>query len=219
MVLKSLEHQVTRLHELFPDVNLGSLDEDAVHTLSQNGYRPFVFPIWQLLAPTYADAVKIVLGKLNEMCGGKFRNLRQDDEITSFHLRETEKKSAALSIIVKQQKGCGLVVVRAQFGSGLHGLSASQARIVVHGAEFCLGAFETGIMFLTHQTISDMSCVGDTFRARKQRGFSRPTIFFVRDGILHFGVGHTGGQDTVLGKSCAFNIPSASISIPALVMA
>lgn len=182
---KGIAQQVKIIHDLFPEVKWGYFRPDEEQIAVPDGAEGlFAIPRWQTIAPTYAVAVKIVLAKLKETRKGKFINYREC-EMTSANLCESAWKAEAVTKIEKSQEGHDILVVPAQFGIMHRGRSVRQARAVIGGKGFGLGAFEVGIMLLTHperlQHYNDLyiDCAGDEFKPSGGREFSHAPVFFV----------------------------------------
>lgn len=191
---KDVIWQSNRLRELFPGV--GFHDDKAAQMVVPEGAEGlFVIPVWQSFAKahgvsTYVEAVKIVLAKLKETC--KFFNYRED-EVTSANLRETAWKAECMAKVAESQKGYDLLVIPAQFGIVHRGRSVRRARVVIGRKGFGLGAFEVGIMLLTHPerlaNYDDLwiDCAGDEFKPSGEREFSNAPVFFFHFDELEFG--------------------------------
>jgi hypothetical protein len=132
----------------------------------------FLIPNWRSFAQmhyfsTYADVVKIVLAKLREVHDGNFcfENYREENMLC-----ETEQKAGAMAQIADQQRFRELLIVPAQFTAVQYGHSIKKARAAVGDNSFGLGAFEVGIMLLTHPeriACNDdlpISCIGDELK-------------------------------------------------------
>lgn len=130
--------QMRILREYFP--NLGDPDESfAMQERPANSEGYFCIPRWQLIAPTYNEAVEKVLDALNKQRKGKFVNYRIG-EIGPDHLKQGERKRLAFERLAAEQ-GRDVLLVAAQFGFYHRGRSVRRARAVMPGMEFGLGAF------------------------------------------------------------------------------
>ena len=194
---KDVIWQSNRLRELFSGI--GFHDEKAAQMAVPEGAEGlFVIPTWQSFAElhgvsTYAEAVQIVLAKLNETRKGKFYNYREN-EMGPDSLRESARKAEVMEQIAQSQKGYDLLVIPAQFGIVHRGRSVRRARVVIGSKGFGIGAFEVGIMLLTHperlQNYDDLwiDCAGDEFKPSDEHEFSFAPFFNFFDGDwLSFG--------------------------------
>lgn len=187
---KGVMRQTNELRRLFPAVNASNARHDeklAQMVVPAGAEGLFVIPRWQSMAPTYGEAVQIVLAKLNET--RKFINYRKN-EMTPANLRESDRKAEVMASIAESQKGYDLLVVSAQFGLVHRGRSVRRARVVIGNKGFGLGAFEVGSMLLTHperlQNYNDLwiDCAGDELKPSDEREFSCAPFFrFGGDGL------------------------------------
>ncbi|MSU74244.1 hypothetical protein EXS57_00500 [Candidatus Kaiserbacteria bacterium] len=192
---KDVIWQSNQLRVLFSGV--GFHDEKAAQMAVPEGAEGlFVIPTWQSFAKlhsvsTYAEAVQIVLAKLNETRKGKFYNHREN-EMGSDNLRESARKAEVMEQIAQSQKGYDLLVIPGQFGIVHRGRSVRRARVVIGSKDFVLGALEVGIMLLTHperlQHYDDLyiDCAGDEFKPGDRLDFSCAPIFRFRGDKLWF---------------------------------
>ena len=128
----------------------------------------FLIPDWRILAPTYVEAVELMLAALKKSCNGRFKNYREN-QLGANQLRESGKKAAAFQKLREEQAGHDVLVVFAQLGARHGGRSVKRARVVMGGNEFGLGVFEIGCMLLTHperlKHYTDLwiDCAGDEY--------------------------------------------------------
>lgn len=210
---KSIAEQVKRLRELFPE--LGSAGEHiATSSLPPNAEGWFAIPRREKIAPTYGEAVQRVLDLLKKTRNGKFCNYREG-QLGSACLRQSRKISQALCALGEEQKGHDILIVPCQFGFRHRGRSVRRAREVMNASEFGLGAYEVGIMLLTHperfQHQDDLwqddlwiDCAGDEFAPPAVGGFAYSPYFYFGDGKVEFGadwVSNARGND---GSASAF---------------
>lgn len=142
----SLDEQAKVLRRHFP--SLGSFDKSLATKPAPSfmeGY--FAIPHWSLIADTYGEAVESVMRQI--VSTRKFRNYCKG-EIGPSQLRETARKANMLQKLRDEQKGHDILVVAGQFGLRQAGRSFRRARFVMKGNEFGFGAYEVGIMLLTH---------------------------------------------------------------------
>ncbi|HAL50607.1 MAG: hypothetical protein UU40_C0013G0003 [Candidatus Uhrbacteria bacterium GW2011_GWD2_41_121] len=210
---KPMVEQVAILKTHFPELASATYDKNA----SQGPFPewvegPFALLRWQLLAKTYGEAVERVLAELSKTLGGKFVNYIKG-KLRSDHLRESAKKAAAFEAIAEAQKGHAVLVVPAQFGIRHRGRSVRRARAVMGSGEFGLGAFEIGIMLLTHdnrlQDLNDLwiDCAGDEYSYDAVGQFLDAPIFYFSDGELELGTGRVSDPLVSYGSVSGFSVP------------
>jgi len=210
---KDVIWQSNRLRELFSGAGFHD-EKTAQMAVPEGAEGPFVVPMWQSFAKlhgvsTYAEAVQIVLAKLNETRKGKFYNYREN-EMGPDNLRESARKAEAMEQIAKSQKGYHLLVISAQFGIVHRGRSVRRARVVIGSKGFGLGAFEVGVMLLTHperlQHYDDLyiDCSGDEFKPSDEREFSRAPFFGFHDDKLGFDAHSVGFARDDCGSASGF---------------
>jgi len=177
--VKPVEGQVTELRKLFP--GLGSCNEKIGRRPIPEGAEAwFAVPRWQALAPTYNEAVEILVGVLSSK--RKFSN-RIIGKLGPTYLRQSERSKLAEKILADQQQGCDILVVAAQAGMLHRGCSARRTRVAMAGNEFGLGVFAFGCMLLTHperlstgETLM-IDCGGDEYSVRGDYSFDRVPLF------------------------------------------
>ena len=188
---KGITEQTNILRQIFPSIGFADekLAEREVPKHADNGW--FAIPKWQSIAPTYGEAVEIVLRKLSEAYNGRFQNYREG-ELGEQYLRQSTKTASAFQKLGEEQNGYDILVVSAQFGLRHRGRSVRRVREILLGNEFGLGAFAVGIMLLTHhdrlQNYDDLwiDCVGDEYAPHADGDFSESPIFDFRDDKLKF---------------------------------
>jgi len=177
--VRPVEAQVTELRKLFP--SLGSCQERlARRTVPEDAEAWFAIPRWQALAPTYSEAVEMVLGVLATK--RRFSN-RIVGRLGEKFLRQSERTKLAEKILADQQQGCDLLVIAAQAGLLHRGSSARRTRVAMAGNEFGLGVFAFACMLLTHPerlSTADtlmIDCGGDEYSVRGDYTFDRVPLF------------------------------------------
>ena len=177
--VRPVEAQVTALKTLFP--SLGSCHEKlARKPLLEGAEAWFAIPRWQALAPTYSEAVEMVLGVLATK--RKFQN-RVIGRLSPAYLRQSERSKLAEKILTDQQQGQDFLVIATQFGMLHRGCSARRARAVMAGNEFGLGIFAVVCMLLTHperlsaEDTLMIDCGGDEYSMRGDYTFDRVPLF------------------------------------------
>jgi hypothetical protein len=177
--VRPVEAQVTELRKLFPA--LGScMEKLARKPVPQGAEAWFAIPRWQALAPTYNEAVGLVLDVLASR--RKFSN-RIVGKLGATFLRQSERSKLAEKILAEQQQDNDFVVVGAQAGMLHRGSSARRTRVVMAGNEFGLGVFTICCMLLTHpERLSTgdtlmIDCSGDEYSVRGDFTFDRVPLF------------------------------------------
>jgi hypothetical protein len=150
---KSIAEQMGILQDIFP--GLGVANEKITrraHPRRSEGW--FVYPRWELIAPTYSQACEIALQELGKTLGSRFYNGLVDelrpDNFGNSRLVLHERTLVKLQKIGDQQKGFGLLAFPAQFGRLHGGCSARRTVEVLREKEFGLGLFHVCIMLITH---------------------------------------------------------------------
>ncbi len=177
--VRPVEAQVTALRELFP--SLGNCMEKLGHRQLPEGAEAwFAIPRWQALAPTYNEAVELVVGILATK--RRFSN-RIIGRLGPAYLRQSERTKLAEKILADQQEGNDLLVVAAQAGMLHRGSSARRTRVAMAGNEFGLGTFAIACILLTHperlstgETLM-IDCGGDEYSVRGDITFDRVPLF------------------------------------------
>jgi len=177
--VRPVEAQVTELRKLFPV--LGScLEKLSRKPLPESAEAWFAIPRWQVLAPTYGEAVEMLLEVLARR--RKLSN-RIVGKVGEKYLRQSERSKLAEKILAEQQQGHDFLVVAAQAGMLHRGSSARRTRVAMAGNEFGLGVFAFGCMLLTHpERLSTgdtlmIDCSGDEYSVRGDSTFDRVPLF------------------------------------------
>jgi len=204
---RPVSEQMAALKAIFP--GLKSFDKStAAKELPPGAEGMFLIPRWETLAPTYGQAVEVVLAKLAESRNGKFVNYREN-QLGPNQLKESTKKAAMFQKLGDQQKGHDVLVVAGQFGIRHRGKSVRRARVVMGGLECGLGAFEIGIMLLTHperlQHYDDLwvDCAGDEYAPDAGGGFYGAPYFRFYDEYLEFDADDVGNPGDYDGSASA----------------
>ena len=177
--VRPVEAQVTELRKLFP--TLGACQERLSRKPLPAGAEAwFANPRWQALAPTYNEAVEMLIGVLATK--RKFSN-RIIGKLSEKYLRQSERSKLAEKILAEQQQGNDFLVIGAQAGMLHRGSSARRTRVAMAGNEFGLGVFTFGCMLLTHperlstgETLM-IDCSGDEYSVRGDYTFDRVPLF------------------------------------------
>lgn len=204
--VRPIEAQVTELRKLFPA--LGNCNEKlARRKLPEGAEAWFAIPRWQALAPSYNDAVEMVINTLASK--RRFSN-RIVGKLTGQYLREIDRSRLAQNILCSQQEGNDILVVGAQFGLLHRGSSARRTRIALNGNEFCLGVFAIACMLLTHpERLSSsetlmIDCGGDQYSVRGDYTFDRVPLLDCDIGGLEFSIFYEDRARNLWGTPTAF---------------
>jgi hypothetical protein len=177
--LRPVEAQVTELRKLFPA--LGACHEKLGRIpLPDEAEAWFAIPRWQVVAPTYNEAVEKILEVLASR--RRFSN-RIAGRLGKEYLRQTERTRLAETILEDQQQGNDILMVATQAGMLHRGCSARRTRASLAGNEFCLGVFAIASILLTHPerlSAGDalmIDCGGDEYSPRADYNFDRVPLF------------------------------------------
>jgi len=204
---KGITEQADILRKLFPSVGYAD-GKLAERPLPQNTEGWFAIPEWETMAPTYGEAVQMVLDKIKETRNGKFYNYR-DGQLWPPYLRQSTKSADAFQKLGREQKHYDILVVAAQFGLRHRGRSVCRAREAMNTSEFGLGAFAVGIMLLTHperlKHYDDLwiDCAGDEFSFGANGRFGHAPYFLFRNNEVEFNTHSVGDADDGYGSASA----------------
>ncbi len=169
-IIADMEMQVRVLDRYF---NSGmSFDKDWMIRVWMSGQLPswvekfFAHTPWQMLAPTYCEAVEKVFAAIEDKW-----NLSLHRRLVPEHFRQHEKSVGMFKRLAWRQEDNGrprkILVVPAQFGLRHKSQSVLEVRDTMHKGEVGLGLFDVGMMILTHperlQSPGDLgiNCPGD----------------------------------------------------------
>lgn len=204
--VRPVEAQVTELRKLFP--GLGACMEKIAHRPVPEGAEAwFAIPRWQAIAPTYNEAVEMLLGVLATR--RKFSN-RLLGKLGPIYLRPTERAKLAQKVLADQQQGCDILVVAAQAGLLHRGCSARRTRVTMAGNEYGLGVFAFASMLLTHperlstgETLM-VDCAGDEYSVRGDCTFDRVPLFDYGIGGIEFSIFYEDRARNLWGTPSGF---------------
>jgi hypothetical protein len=204
--VRPVEAQVTQLKSVFP--SLGTcLEKLARKPLVEGAEAWFAIPRWQALAPTYNEAVEMLLGVLASK--RKVSN-RIIGKLGDKFLRQSERSKLAEKILAEQQGGSDILVVAAQAGLLHRGCSARRTRVALAGNEFGLGVFAFGCMLLTHperlSTVDTLmiDCSGDEYSVRGDYTFDRVPLFDFDIGGIEFSIFYEDRARNLWGTPTGF---------------
>jgi hypothetical protein len=177
--VRPIEAQVTALRTIFPV--LGDCQEKlARKPLLEGAEAWFAIPRWQALAPTYGEAVEMLI----EILASKRKvSNRVVGKLDDKYLRQCERSKLAEKVLAEHQGGNDILVVPAQAGMLHRGCSARRTRASLAGNEFGLGIFAIGCMVLMHPerlSTADtlmIDCGGDEYSVRGDYTFDRVPLF------------------------------------------
>ena len=204
--VRSIEAQVTGLRKAFPLLG-NCMERVSRRPLPDCAEAWFAIPRWQALAPTYNEAVELVLEALTAQ--RKFSN-RMQGKLSAAHLRAMERSERAMALLAGQQPGNDIVVVAAQLGRLHRGCSARRVRVIMKGNEFGLGAFAFGCILLTHPERMSMldalmvDCAGDEYSLGGDGVFDRVPLFDYDLGGLQFSVFYHDRSRSLSGSPSGF---------------
>jgi hypothetical protein len=203
--VRPVEAQVTELRKAFP--GLGScLEKLSRKPLPAGAEAWFAIPRWQALAPTYTEAVEMMLAVLATR--RKFSN-RIIGKIGEKYLRQCERSKLAEKILAEQQ-GNDILVIAAQAGMLHRGSSARRTRVAMAGNEYGLGVFAMGCMLLTHpERLSSgetlmIDCSGDEYSVRADYTFDRVPLFDYDISGIEFSIFYEDRARNLWGTPTAF---------------
>jgi len=205
---KPVEAQVTELRKTFPELG-NCLEKLARRPLPESAEAWFAIPRWQAVAPTYGEAVELVLAAIAKK--RKISN-RVLDKLGPKHLRQNERSRMAEQILTDQQQGSDILMIPAQFGHRLRGCSARRARVVMAANEYGLGSFSIGCMLLTHperlahiETLM-IDCTGDEYSLHGDKVYDRVPLYDYDIGGIEFSVFYEDRARNLWGTPTGFTI-------------
>lgn len=203
--VKPIDEQIKTLKKFFPTLNTKVVSWRDIK-IPEGTEGLFAIPRWQLLGGTYNDALDVVLSKLKET--RLFYNY-SEGQTDSEYLRESEQKKEMMNKLYKQQNA-DILIVLAQLGMKHRGESIRRARETFLLTEFGLGAYEVGIILLTHplrmQKLEelDIDCAGDEYAWNAGGDFSRSLCFVFDGGGAGFGCRSVGSAYGRFGSASGF---------------
>ena len=212
--VKPLYIQVHDLGQYFPELRpILPFDEPPPLPVGAEGY--FVIPRWQLLAPTYGEAVEKVFAAL--AIQRPFYSWYYEDKLGPEYLRRTEHATAMWEKLELEngQRGSDILVVPAQFGLYHRGKSVKEARASFAENEFGLGAYEVAIMLLTHperlQSFAYpwIDAPGDEYSQNADGDFSYASVFSFSGVYVRFDASWFDYAHEDYGSASAFVSPAS----------
>ncbi len=204
-LIADMEMQVRVLDRYF---NSGmSFDKDWMVKVWMSGQLPswvekfFAHIPWQMLAPTYCEAVKKVLAAIEDKWNFSLNTASFPDGLVPEHFRQHEKSVGMFEKLAWRQEYNGrprkILIVPAQFGIRHKSQSVLEVRDSMHKGEVGLGLFDVGMMILTHpERLQDtgylgINCPGDEcFDGLPRRFTSAPVFARFSEGlrVIRYGI-------------------------------
>lgn len=204
--VKPVEAQVTDLRKAFP--GLKSCNEKlARRPLPEGAEAWFAIPRWQALAPTYNEAVQMMVAELSTR--RRFSN-RIPERMGPTYLRQSQRSQLAEKVLSEQQPGADILVVAAQTGMLYRGCSARRARVLMAGNEFGMGTFAMGCLLMTHpERLSSLDtlmidCSGDEYAFQGGLAFDRVPLFDYDVGGIEFSIFYEDRARNLWGTPTGF---------------
>lgn len=204
--VRPIEAQFTELRRAFPMLTKCN-ERLARKPLPEGAEAWFAIPRWQAVAPTYSEAVEMLLAVL-----GSRRKLsnRIIGKVGPTYLRQSERSKLAEKILAEQQEGNDVLVVAAQAGMRHRGSSSRRTRVAMAGNEFGLGVFAFGCLLLTHperlsigETLM-IDCGGDEYSVRGDYTFDRVPLFDFDIGGLELSIFYDDRARNLWGTPTGF---------------
>ncbi len=147
----SIKEQVRRLRELFPTI--ARLGPRKVVGKLLRGRHGLCIPRWECIAPTYSEALRIVLNKLRQQLEAKFGK-PYDLKPESSQLNLGDQTQRLYQELHEMQPGADLLLVPAEFDICNPSPQAGDAKkMSEHGVK--MGAYAVCVMLLTHVELLD----------------------------------------------------------------
>jgi hypothetical protein len=204
--VRPIEAQVTELRRIFPGLG-GCMEKIGRRPVPEGAEAWFAIPRWEALAPTYNEAVEMLVAALAGK--RKFSN-RIIGKLGPTYLRQSERSKLAEKILADQQQGCDILVVSAQAGMLHRGCSARRTRVAMAGNEFGLGVFSFGSILLTHpERLSTgdtlmVDCGGDEYSVRGDYTFDRVPLFDFDIAGIEFSIFYEDRARNIWGTPTGF---------------
>lgn len=205
--VKGITEQANILRKIFPGI--GYADESIAEQPRPNGAEGwFAIPKWQALGVTRGEAILEVFRAIASKRGfcdyvsgpGGERCLRQRMETAKMFGKFAER-----------QDGFDILVVPAQLGLRHRGRSVRRAREVFLDNEFDLGAFEVGVVLLTHPERCEKRanqlhprCAGEEKSPHGNGNFSHTPFFYSNSSRLEFRADWSHYASELFGSATAF---------------
>lgn len=205
---RNLSEQISILKQYFAGLCFKAKIFSQEKSLPEGAEGWFAIPRWENIAPTYCEALRIVLRALSESRGSGFVNANKEcfgPEFIRSHGPSTEKWSE----IGRQQAENSILLVPAQLGILHGGRSVRRARELMSANQFGLGAFATAIILLTHperlqeDEILGIDCAGDEYSPWDDSAFEHSPLFYF-DRKLVFGHRHASVPRQIYGSATGF---------------
>ncbi len=146
----STQEQVLRMRALFPTV--ARLGPRKVVSRLLHGHHGLCIPRWECIAPTYSEALQIVLDKLRQQLEAKFRK-QYDLKPKSAQLHLGDQTNGLYQQLRENQPGADLLLVPAEFNIYNPYPADEVKKAGEQGAK--MGAFAVCAMLLAHADLLD----------------------------------------------------------------
>jgi hypothetical protein len=204
--VKPIEAQVTELRKIFP--NLKTCNEKlARRPLPEHAEAWFAIPRWEVVAPTYNEAVEQMIAALSSK--RRISN-RIPERMGPKYLRQSQRSQLAEKVLAEQQPGNDILVVGAQTGMKYRGCSARRARVLMEGNEFGLGTFAMGCLLMLHpERLSSLEtlmidCSGDEYAFQGGLAYDRVPLFDYDVGGIEFSMFYEDRARNLWGTPTGF---------------
>ncbi|MCD7805808.1 MAG: hypothetical protein LUH19_00525 [Lachnospiraceae bacterium] len=196
-----VEEQVALLKEMIPELKKADLTL-AAGQMPEGAEGYFAIPRWDALADTYENALQRMFDLLYQyrywdICEGerkgKFFNYRAG-RLSENYLRKNKRSQDMWRELCKEQPGCDILVVPAQFGLRHAGKTVRRVRETLAKNEFGLDTFAVGAMLLTHPRrvveYDDlwMYCPGDEYSLHGDGHYDCTPLYFFNTGQMEMDV-------------------------------
>lgn len=175
-----ITEQIYRLNELFEKAYLTSF---VSQPLPEGAEHWFVIPRWELFAPTYQEALKMLFDRMKST-----RCFAPQVELE--RIRQHPRSVEMMARVVRQQFTPNAFIIPAQFGLRHKSQPMRDVRARCEGSnEFPLGMFATGMMLLTHperlREFANLSidCPGDEISSGLTSEWDRAPCFSCDDSL------------------------------------
>lgn len=204
--VRPVEAQTSELRRAFPKLG-NCIEKLARLPLPEGAEAWFAIPRWQALAPTYNEALEMMLEALGKR--RRFSN-RVAGKLTDAFLRQSARTRLAEDILADQQAESDILVVAAQAGMLHRGSSARRTRAAMAGNEFGFGAFAFGALLLTHpERLSSsntlmVDCCGDEYSIRGDTMFDRVPLYDFDASGIEFSIFYEDRAQSLWGSPTGF---------------
>ncbi|OGG41808.1 hypothetical protein A2837_01170 [Candidatus Kaiserbacteria bacterium RIFCSPHIGHO2_01_FULL_46_22] len=208
---KPLAEQMRILRKEFTGIEHVTGNLDANYS-APGADGAFLIPRFETFSPSYNEALKMLLDKLEKRYDGNFYNY-QKYSFGKGELRQSVRSENAWRRLGRKQKS-NVILLPAQTGIKYRGHSTRLSREKFAHNEFGLGAFAGGIILLTHperfpEFVEDnndlwIDFAGDEYAPDADGVFSCAPVFRFRKKQLEFDFRRTNIAAVSYGSASAF---------------